>query len=91
MKNLKQKTKEWYENNKESIKNKGKKILDYVFIVGTFTFTAYVGGKITEYSIGRGLKKFHEDGLIKFFDISTGKEIGIKELNMLIDEMYGTK
>lgn len=55
-------------------------------ILGGITI-AKLSSKYTICCVARGLKKWHEAGIIKYFD--GDKEIGVIEAVQLIDEKFG--
>lgn len=85
---LKQKTKDWYANNKDVIEKETVKFIWYGFgfVLGAFTYT-----KVNNAQIERGLRRIHDEGLMKFFDITTGAEISFNEAAKVISTMSKNK
>lgn len=78
--------KEWYNGHKNEIKSEVVKMVYYV--VG-FGFGYFAANKIAGYRTTVGLASFHDDGIIKFYNPSTGLEVDtIKEVNDVVKKFY---
>lgn len=88
MSDLKQKTKDWYANNKDVIEKEVVKFIwcGFGFVLGAFTYT-----KVNNAKIDLGLRRIHDEGLMKFFDITTGAEISFNEATKVICTMGKNK
>jgi hypothetical protein len=86
MANKAQKLKTWIKDHEVEIK-KTLKTIGVGAILG-FGLGYITGDKITTTKIGNGYARFHMDGLIKYFDPSTGKEIDIMEACEVARKMY---
>lgn len=69
---LGQRIRNWYGENKETIKSKGIRLtwLTVGAVVG-----GYIADKAAWWKAGAGMKNMHDVGLIKFFDPSNGNEL----------------
>lgn len=79
------KMKEWFDGHKDEIKTEVVKMACYA--VG-FGFGYFAASKITDYRITAGLACFHDDGIIKFCDPSTGLEVGVREAHEVVKKFY---
>ena len=82
---MKEKMKNWYEENKETIKAEAVRVGWYALGLGVGYF---VGDKVSTYKINDGLNHVHEAGIIKFFDPTTGLEVTTREaINVMNREL----
>ena len=87
MKDLKQKTKDWYGENKETIDKGVEDFIDFCIGTAMLFGVAIIATKVNDYRIGAGIREAHHNGIIKFFNPSTGSEVGIKEAEKLLSEL----
>ena len=79
----KQTMKEWIEEHKEGLIRIG------YYAVG-FGIGCFVTDKIQSKAYARGLKGFHQSGIIKFFDPATGIEVDAYGVLRVIDRIKYT-
>lgn len=77
--------KAWYKEHKEGIKGEAIQLCWYAVGIGVGYF---VGTKLNSLRIGSGLMRLHDDGVMKFFDPLSEKEIDISELGKVVKKMY---
>lgn len=81
----KNRIKGWIEEHKEEIKGEVIRICWYAVGIGVGYF---IGGKIHDLRIDSGTKQLYIDGILKFFDPSTGQEINLSELGKVVKRIY---
>lgn len=76
--------KSWWEKNKGWIKNIG---------IGTALFGGgvYIGDKICTICTAGGMQKYHEAGIIKFFDPVKGVEVDVEEACEVVKRTFFDK
>ena len=77
--------KAWYQEHKEGIKGKAIRLCWYAVGIGVGYF---VGTRLNDLRIDSVLMRLHADGVMKFFDPFSEKEIDISELGKVVKEMY---
>lgn len=85
MKEKMNETKVWLKEHKNEI---AKEAMDIVKITACLGIGYFMGSKITELQIGYGLDRVHRDGLVKFFNPSTGLEVSMQEINKIMSDKY---
>lgn len=85
MEKQKGKIRTWYEENKEEIKSK---LVKGVCIIGGFISGSIVATKVANMNHKLGMAALHNDGLVKYFNPSTGQEISPYEISDVAREFY---
>lgn len=81
----KNKIKRWFDEHKNEIKAEAVRVGWYAF---GFCVGYFLCDKISEYSHGSGLRTLHEDGIIKFFDPSSGLEVDVEKAVEIAKEIH---
>jgi hypothetical protein len=83
---LRQRIRNWYDENKETIKSEGIRLtwLTVGAVVG-----GYIADKAAWWKAGNGMKNMHDVGLIKFVDPSNGNELtSYEEINKVAHDVW---
>lgn len=78
----KKRVKRWFEDHKKEIKT------TICVLAGGFICYS-ICDKISDYKVGTNLSRFHDEGIIKFFDPSSNQEIDLdKAMEIIIKKIY---
>lgn len=81
----KNRIKRWFDEHKNEIRAEAVRVVWYAFGFGVGYF---VCDKISEYSHGLHLQTLHADGIVKFFDPSSGLEVDVEKAVEIAKKIY---
>lgn len=76
--------KERFDKHKEGIKKEAVRCFWFALGLGVGYF---ISDKISDYQVGAGLDRLAREGIIKFFEPSTGLEVGIEKAVEIADKL----
>lgn len=79
------KAKRWFDEHKNEIKSEAVRVAWYAF---GFCVGYFVCNKISDYRVGAGMYALHEDGIIKFFNPSSGIEVDVNKAIEIAQQMH---